>query len=120
MGHHKPRSELIQIDNAIIHDPKGSIVSPFPPEKGTELISFKQDLMQLSASQQLLRLLIACKPMPQAQSRVLLCRFAQQTASSLGSPEFLVPPVPALTRYKKEVAIKAAAADIGAPNTPPR
>ena len=53
-------------------------------------------------------------------SAELLCRFAQQTASALGTPDFLVPPVPALTRYKKEVAIKAAAADVGAPNTPPR
>ena len=37
------------------------------------------------------------------------CRYAQQTASQVGSPNFMIPPIPSLTRYKKEVAIKAAA-----------
>ena len=63
--------------------------------------------------------LLGCASAP--HERVWRCRYAQQTAAEVGSPEFMIPPVPALTRYKKEVAIKAAAADVGsAPSTPPR
>ena len=62
---------------------------------------------------------LACASAP--HERLGGCRYAQQTAAEVGNPEFMIPPVPALTRYKKEVAIKAAAADVGsAPSTPPR
>lgn len=49
------------------------------------------------------------------------CRYAQRMAAEVGSADALVPPLPPLTRYKREVAVKAAATDTGsAPATPPR
>ena len=38
-------------------------------------------------------------------------RYAQHVAGEVAHPEVLIPPLPCLTRYKRDLAVKAAASD---------
>ena len=50
--------------------------------------------------------------------RTVGCRYAKAVQEQVGSPDVYIPPPPALTRYKKDLAAKAEASETSPKVTP--